>query len=295
LLPVTVRVEPLIYRLSDSTTRRLLAAEVSAAHFAPGPRLETQLSGGVFRRSNTSDELDWKGRATLGVRLPRRLSARARAERAPYLYTTSSLDTPVVVQTATALLHLEDPGGWVGEAAYQHQRFPDDNTIRTLYAWQLVPLVHQDAAELQGGYSFVTENADESRFVLALPVQPYPPGDARFNTTGRYAPYYTPIHVVTHSVIAAATLRPFRSIAVRLGGGYALHATEDAPAFVVSSGQVQQTLTPRDFSPWNLRGSLEIALTGRVTLSASGEHGRTAFYEWWTTGLQVTHRFRAVP
>jgi hypothetical protein len=54
-------------------------------------------------------------------------------------------------------------------------------------------------------------------------------------------------------------------------------------------------MTPRDFSPWNLRGSLEIALTGRVTLSASGEHGRTAFYEWWTTGLQVTHRFRAVP
>jgi len=295
LLPVTVRVEPLIYRLDDSTTRRLLAAEVSVAHFAPGPRLETQLSGGVFRRSISEQELDWKARATLGVRLPRRLTARVRAERTPYLYTTSSLDAPVVVQTGTALLHFEDPRGWLGEAAYQHQRFPDDNTIRTVYAWQLVPLMHENAAELQVGYSFVTENADESRFVLALPVQPYLPGDPRFSTTGRYAPYYTPSRTVTHSVIVAATLRPSRSTALRMGGGHALRATEDAPAFVVSSGQVQRTMTSRAFSPWNLRGSLEIALGGHATLSANGERGRTAFYDWWTTGLQVTHRFRAAP
>jgi len=295
LLPVTARVEPLIYRLDDSTTRKLLAAEVAISHFVPGPRLETQLAGGVFQRSNNEQELDWKGRATLGVRLPRHLTARVRAERTPYLYTTSSLDTPVVAQTATALLHVEDPRGWLGEAAYQHQRFPDDNTIRTIYAWQLVPLLHQDAAELQGGYSFVAENADESRFVLASPVQPFPPGDPRFDTAGRHAPYYTPSHVVTHSVIVAATLRPFRGTTVRMGGGYALRATEDAPEFVVSSGQVQRTMTRRDFSPWSLRGSLEIALSGHATLSANAERGRTAFYEWWTTGVQVTHRFRAVP
>ena len=285
LLPITARVEPLNYRLGDSTTRSLLAAEVAVAHFAPRLRLETQMAGGVLRRSDTADELDWTGRVALGVRLTRSLVARVRTERTPYLYTASSLDAPVVIQPTTALLHLEDPRGWLGEAAYQHQLFPDDNTIRTFYAWQLVPLLHRDAAEFQGGYSFVTEDADESRFVLASPVQPYPPNDPRFNFTGYYAPYYTPSDVIAHSVIMAATLRPSRTTSVRIGGGYALHATEDAPL----------TMTPRDFSPWNVRGSLESALTGRMTLSATGELGRTAFYEWWTTGLQVTRRFRSAP
>jgi tetratricopeptide (TPR) repeat protein len=295
LLPVTARVQPLNYRLADSTTRSLLAAEVAVAHFAPALRLETQLAGGVLKRSGSGDELDWTGRVALGVRLARSLVARVRTERTPYLYTESSLDVPVVARPTTALLHLENSLGWLGEAAYQHQGFPDDNAITTLYAWQLAPLLHRNAAEFQGGYSFVAENADESRFVLDRPVQPFPPDDPRFDFSGHYAPYYTPSHVITHSVIVAATLRPYRTTTVRMGGGYALHASEDAPAFAVSSGHVEMTMISRDFSPWNVRASVESALTGKMTLTASGELGRTAFYEWWTTGLQVTHRFRSSP
>lgn len=295
LMPVTVRVEPRRYRLGDSTTRRLWDGEVAVAHFAPALRLETELAGGVVQRSDRVEALDWKGRGALGVRLPQHLTLRVRAERTPYLYTTASLDTPVVVHTATGLLHWQDPRGWLGEAAYQQQRYPDDNMIRTAYAWQLAPLVYQRTAELQVGYAFAAEHADESRFVLALPAQPYPPGNPRFSTTGRYEPYYTPSHVVTHSAIAAVTVRPFGSTTLRLGGAYAFRATEDASAFVVSANQVQRSVTSRAFSTWNARSAIEIALGDGATLSATGELGRTAFYQWSAAGLQVTYRFGATP
>jgi hypothetical protein len=65
----------------------------------------------------------------------------------------------------------------------------------------------ESGCEFQAGYSFTAEDADESRFVLSSPAQPYPPGDPHFSTEGHYAPYYTPSHVVTHSVIAAAAVR----------------------------------------------------------------------------------------
>jgi tetratricopeptide (TPR) repeat protein len=292
LLPVSVRVEPTWYRLDDSTSRRILAADAAVSHFAPALRLETQLAGGMFQRSRRAEGTDWKGRAGVGVRLPRHVTLRVRAERAPYLYTLSSLDAPVIVRSGTALVHWQDPRGWLGEGAYQHQRFPDGNTIRTVYAWQLAPLVYRAMAELQAGYSFTTEHTDESRFVLASPTQPYPPGDPLFSTAGRYAPYYTPSNLVSHSVIAAAALRPSDRATLRVGATYALRATEEAPAFVVSLGQVQRTLTSRELSPWNARGSIDVMLSRDATLTATGEHGRTAFYEWSTAGLQITYRFR---
>ena len=295
LLPVTVRVEPTTYRVNGSTTRRVLAAEVAVAHFAPALRLDTELAGGVFQRSVSQGDPDWKGRVALGVRLPRHLTLRARAERTPYFGTTSSFDTPVIVGSGTLLLHWQDPRGWLGEAAYQQQRFPDDNTIRTVYAWQLAPLVYRAATELQAGYAFAAEHADESRFVLAVPTQPYVPGDPRFNMAGRYAPYYTPSHVVTHSVIAAAAVRPSRGTTLRLGGTYAVRATEDAPMFVAALGRVEQTMTSRVLSPWSTRASLDITLSRDLTLSATGERGRSAFYEWSTAGLHLMYRFRAAP
>jgi tetratricopeptide (TPR) repeat protein len=295
LLPFTLRVQPATYRVNDASTRRLMTAEVEMSHFAPASRLETQLAGGLVHRWNDSERAEWTARAAVGVRLPKHLTLRAKAERQPYFSTTSSLESRISVGSGTALLHWEDPQGWIGEVAYQHQRFPDDNSIRSAYAWQLAPLIHRPRAEFQGGYAFARENADDSRFVLAVPGQTVPVSDVRFNTTGRYSPYYTPSHLVSHSLIAATMLRPAPQVTLRVRGGRALHASEDAPGFLVSEGVLQRVYTPRTFSPWNAHGSVEIGLNRRTTFSATGEYGRTAFYTWWTAGVGVTTRFRTTP
>lgn len=292
ILPVSVRVEPMEYQLPTGTTRRLWSTEVAIANFFPAARLETEVAGGVLHRSEGVDAPAWQGRVVVGVRLTPDLALRGRIERAPYLYTTSSLDTPVMTQTAAALVHWNNPRGWLGEAAYQQQRFPDANSVVTTYAWLLAPLVHRDrGAEIQAGYAFATGNADQSRFVLANATQPYPPSDPRFSTAGQYVPYFTPSHLVSHSAIAAVALRPSSTITLRLGGAYPVRATDDAPRFVVSGTQVQLATYARTFSPWNARTSLEIALRDGLTIAATGELGRTPFYSWATADVQMTYRF----
>ena len=296
LFPVTVRVQPATYRLNaDTSPRRLMTAEVELSHFAPAARLEASVAGGLIQRWGGTKGSDWTGGAAVGVRLPGHVTLRARADRRPYFSTTASLGARILVQSETALVEWRDPRGWLGEAAYQHQRFPDDNSIQTIYAWQMVPLVHRPEADLQAGYAFSSENAAESRFELAQPVQPFPVTDIRFNTAGRYSPYYTPSHLVSHSLIASTTLRPRSRATFRLRGGRAVHAEEDAPAFFATQGLVQRLHSRRTFSPWNAHGSVELALSGRTTLSATGDYGRTAFYTWWTTGVGITTRFRTTP
>lgn len=213
-----------------------------------------------------------------------------------------------MVQTVTGLLHWGDTRGCLGEAAYQQEHYPDDNTIRSEYAWLLVPLVrhggldlhaaqvplaHQRSVEVQVGYALAASNANESRFVLAQPNQPYPPSDPRFSTAGSYVPYYTPGHLITHSAIAAFTLRPATGATFHLDGSYAVRATDDAPFFAVSGGQVLLSTYSRRFSPWKVRTSLNITRRNGLTLEPMGEIGRTVFYSWAAAGLQVTYSFKA--
>jgi len=290
LVPVTVHFEPAGYWPSGTATRKLWIADVTVADYIPSWHVETELAGGIIHRSYGVDAADWQGHALAGIRLTPSVALRARIERAPYLYTTSSLTTPVMTQAATGSLHLNSSRGWLGEAGYQVQRYPDANIVTSAYAWLLVPLVHRGGNEFQLGYAVSSDTADESRFVLVNPAQPYLPGDPRFSTAGQYAPYYTPNNLVAHSAIGALALRTSRTTTLRLNGSYAVRATEDAPVLVVSRGQVQRTFFPHGVTPWNARTSFEVAL-GSLTVAAIGDFGRTSFYSWATAGVQVTHRF----
>ena len=286
----TVRVQPTHY-WANSTTQTVGLAEVGFTHYLPAAHLETELDAGAVRRSQSADAWDWTGRAALGFRLPKHVTLRGRFDRTPYFHTISSLTTPVMVDTVAAVLHFGDVRGWLGEAAFEHQRYPDNNAIQTGYGWLLAPLIHRTAVEVQAGYAFADSNADSSRFVLAQPIQPFLPGDPRFNLAGIYSPYFTPLHQVTNSALVAFTLKAARKATFRVDGSYGFHATDDAPFFAASGGQAVLSTYPRRFSPWNARASLNITLREGVTLEPSAEMGRTAFYSWVAGGLQLTYHF----
>ncbi len=291
LASITVHATPSGYFPSNATSQNLWAADVSVANYAPAARLETEFGAGVLHRSFGTDALDWQGHARVGVRVVPALTIAVRAQRAPYLYTTASLVTPVMTQAAAALVQLNDPRGWLGEAAYERQRYPDANSVRTAYAWLLAPLVHRGGNEFQVGYAFASDDADQSRFVLANPTQRYLPADPRFDLTGRYVPYYTPDNLVSHSAIFALALRASPAATFRLGGSAAFHATDQQPGYFVTGGQVRFGSSLRTFTPWNAHTSVDIALGGALTLGVSAEFGRTAFYKWATAGIALTHRF----
>jgi len=196
-----------------------------------------------------------------------------------------------MVDTEAAVLHFGDVRGWLGETAYEYQRYPDNNAIQTGYGWLLAPLVHRRVVELQAGYGVAASNARSSRFVLAQPIQPFIPSDPRFDLSGLYSPYFTPRNQIINSGLAAFTLLPAGATSFRVDGSYGFHATDDAPFFAASGGQALLSTYPRTFTPWNVRVSLKITIREGLTLEPNGELGRTAFYSWVAGGVQLTYHF----
>lgn len=276
LTEVTARVQPARYR-ADDATRSVEAAELAMTHVAAKARLEAAIAAGAIRRSYGDSSWDWTGRASLGLRFPHHLTVRAQIERTPYFSTTSSLQTPVMVRSASGTVRRGgDLRGWLGELAYERDRYPDGNIVQTTYGWLLAPLVRRDDIGVQTGYGFSTSNADA----------------IRFSPDGRYVPYYTPRNLERHSLLVGVTLGNGRPATVRVDASYGVRATDDAPAFVIVNGQSVPETYRRTSSPWNVRASISLKLREGLMLEPKAEAGRTVFYSWATASLQLTYRLR---
>ena len=291
LVPVTVRVEPLAFRLPDERVRHLWSTEAGVGAYFPGARVEVDGAAGLLGRDSDLDALTWTGRAGVGVRAGTTVALRGRVERRPYLNTTASLNVPVMVLSTRGLINWTDPRGWLAEGGVDVQRFPDENVVRSVYGWLLAPVVHEPRGELQLGYAWGWANARESRFVLASPVQPVPPGNPAFDLSGQYVPYFTPDDQTTHSVTAAATIGASTRTNARLSGSYAIRAREDAPYFAVVNGVVTRLSYERTYWPWVGRATLTAPVNPRVRIGIGAEIGRTAFYQWASGDLHVTYTF----
>jgi hypothetical protein len=202
-----------------------------------------------------------------------------------------------MTNTGIAYAHLDDPRGWLGETAYQIRRYDDSNTLTSAYVWLLAPLVHSPDLSVRAGYSGSLQNSSESRFSLAHPKQPYTPGDSRFDLSGSYKPYYTPIDLQSHSAIGAANARLSPEVNFNANGAYAFHATESAPTLLVvttvspPSSVVQRLSHTRSFNPWNAHASLDFQSPSGFGLVASGDVFRTGLYSASAVSLALVYRF----
>lgn len=289
LTAVRARLQPSRYS-SDALATTIWTAETEVEHFAPKFRLETMVRGGVIRRElGTEGTVDWTSAAAVGVRPRRHVTIRLRSNRSPYLATPASLVTSVMTKALSGELHVNHQG-WLAETAFGRQYFPDDNAIRTAYVWVLAPLLRNAPVELQAGYAFAADHADETRFGPPASSSPTVPGQVS-QPAGAYSPYYTPAHVVKHSVIGGLTAKPAARAVVRLGWSYAVRATEDAPFLFDSAEGTQVAFFKRDFSSWDARGSIDFQGTDRTGVRVAAQLGRGAFYRWASVDIAVTHKF----
>ncbi|MBA3672737.1 MAG: hypothetical protein H0W68_12050 [Gemmatimonadaceae bacterium] len=271
------------YRSADSLSTSLRTASVSGSRYLPDSHMELEGMLGVANRAGATDAI---GRAAAGIRLPGHVALRVRGERDVYLYTLASLRVPVTTTTATVLLALDHPRGWLGEVAAQAQRYHDANVVRTGYAWLLAPVARGGAGVLQLGYGVSAQTADSSRYVFV-------PAANR----SVYSPYYTPKDVVVQSVLAAARLAVGPGATLRVNGSYGLHATQELPTitrFGANAAGVGGVLVRgsyhNSFSPWTARAAFEVAPSSRLTLSVTAEGAHTAFYSRGAFGMRVERR-----
>lgn len=290
---LAVRAMPQRYD-ADGREESVAAAEAEWRATWPRLRLETELAAGAVQRTFAPGP-DWTGTAAVRLRLPAGLAAHAAVERSPYFWTLGSLDTAVLTETARATLEW-DRSGWLGQAGYALQRFPDDNQVQTTFAWVLAPLAKRGPLRAGLGYGFNAQDAAASRFVPFTPTQQ--PGNRpplTGETEGRYLPYYTPEQLQAHSVIGSVSAGT-GAVTLSANGGYGVFATEQAPFAIATPGvgrgqPIQVGFAERRFHPWNARAAVNAALSRELTLVVEADHLRTAFYRSTTLGAGFTYRF----
>lgn len=276
LLTFAVRVNPLHFRFDESRSATAISVDAGFAHYAPAARLETRAFAGFVNRSYGGSWTEWTGRGSVKLRLPLNLFGEVRGERVPYLATLASLTDSIMSENGTAAVGLSSPGGWKGEAGYRLERFPDANTVRSAFAWLLAPVARDEESIFSIGYALGTQDSDETRF------------------DGRYDPYYTPGNVMSHSAIASMAIRASARTTITGHGAYAFKAWEDAPVVSLLPGVGNGRrieFVRRGFNPWDAHVTVSTALTDGLSVTASVDGMKTAYYQATTGGVGLTYRF----
>ena len=285
--PVTARFDTLRFE-TDEATRELWLGEVEVRHGSPRG-IEIAAAVGAVSAPDGGREATARGR--LAARPSPEVAIGVEVARAPYWWTTSSLDVSVL-PTTTRVFASVSGRGFDGEAAFERHAFDDDNAVTSAHAWLLVPLARRERRLLQAGYAFTVEDSKASRFELAHPGPLLGPAGSALDTRGRYVPYYTPEQRRTHAVLGAVAAGTRGGAWLRLSGSFAVRTTELAPEFVAAGGGITRVFVPRESHPWEARASLDVPIHDRLLLTVHGEAGRKAFYDWQRAAVSLTYRFR---
>lgn len=263
-------------RLHDVTGVAALAGTLSV----PAARLGIQLSAGALfgapapAGNTTTVVYD----AAAGINAGRGTTLRLRAVRERYTATAASIDTLLMGRTVELALDRSGAPGWAGELVARRMGFGDGNPVTTAYVWLLAPLSRSARHSLRAGYAVGWQDSEQSNWV---PATAGPVGAPPQQVPGRYAPYYTPHDVLTHSALLNAALA-LGSAWLLLDGAVGIRATEQAPVLIRTTPQPQEppelSFYERSFTPYRGGLSLVVPAGGSTSITATGAYSRTAHY-----------------
>lgn len=256
----------------------------------PGVGIEA-LGGAAGGRERGGD--GFVGSATLTVGLPADLELAAGGRRWSYEFTSTAVDTALLVETARLGLERSDPTGWSGAVGGRLDRFPDGNEVAHGWAWVLAPLWSDGRSAVRVGYGFEASDADSTRFARRPAAGPGGPGRGLFE--GVYDPYYTPEDVRVHNALAALQAALSPAVLLTVDGAVGVAAREEAPRLSATGGPTgpppEVVFEDRDYTPWRVRGGFTAELSPAATLRLDGGYRRDAFFETWHTTVRLDWLF----
>jgi hypothetical protein len=229
----------------------------------------------------------WHAQAGLG--LGAGISLRIRGARDRYLWTAASVDTLVLVRSYELAVDRAAAPGWAGELAARREDFGDANPVSTIYGWLLAPLSRSERQSMRVGYALGWQNAEYSNWVPAGQLPPAQPFAGR-QLPGRYAPYYTPKQVLTHSAVAAVS-RAVGASWLSMDGAVGVHATEQVPTLRedgAAAPALQVDFHQRRFTPFRAAIGWTRPLDDATSLTLGASYSRTAYYGLGSARLTIT-------
>jgi hypothetical protein len=271
-------------RVAPSTST--VAPGVTVNYGIPAARLDLAVSASTLVGGpGTGAPMLWDTRGQ--VRLDPSTVVRVGAARERYSWTVASLDTLVLARSYEIALDRRAAPSWAGELVARQESFGDGNPVRTAYGWVLAPLSTAAGHSVRVGYAAVWQDTERSTWVPADgPGYTVAPDGT---IPGRYAPYYSPHDLVTHSALGAAALA-VGAAWVKLDLAVGVHATEQAPRlrpslFGPTGAELQ--FDPRTFTPYRVGGEWSAPVYGSTSLVLGAAYARSAYYGLGTARLTI--------
>jgi hypothetical protein len=274
-------------RLNDVTGVVALAGTLAV----PAARLGINLSGGALfgatAPTGTGSSATLVYDAAAAFNAGQGTTLRLRAARERYTATAASIDTLLMAQTVELAVDRSGAPGWAGELLGRRVGFGDGNPVTTAYGWLLAPLSRSSTHALRAGYALGWQDSERSNWVPATAGAGGPPLQ---QVTGRYAPYYTPHDVVTHSALLNAAVA-VGSAWLLLDGAAGIHATETAPVLIRTAPLPQDPpalfFYERSFTPYRGGLSLIVPAGTQTSITAAAAYSRTAYYRMGSLRLAL--------
>jgi len=192
-------------------------------------KTDLEFSAGYFQASNYNGEMSWK--AKLVQKISPSFSLDAVTHKKPYQYTLASIENPFLYQVTDLGLNFDRKSRWLGRAAYQNQSFGDSNSIYTVYAWLLAPLVHKDNFLLKAGYAFSYADAEVNTFKPKQTTVIPPVLNTQID--GVYNPYFTPSKQTVHSLLASLDIKFSTMVSFSSNLNVGVYASAYQPSYFV--------------------------------------------------------------
>jgi len=294
---------------------QVLMANFSNRIVFPNTTSELGLTSGVFSNS-WSNELTPTWSVAFKQKTLHNLFLTAEAGQTPYLFTLASIGQNLMpISLATSLVK-ESGTGWSGKVTLQQWQFMDENSIRSMSSWVLVPLIQHPSLSLNIGYAFMMANADHNRFILEDPsIVPITFGEV---LPGVFDPYFTPQNQMVHAALAKVDINFSKKFRASLNSNIGLHATIDNPNIIYYGSPaanlpntpnmgnrpvsipdepsaefdgIYRILIPTKYFPIDITGRLIIELNNFVTLHTEWGYMSTIYFSSRTANVGLNWKF----
>jgi hypothetical protein len=255
-------------------------------------KTDLEFSAGYFQANNYNGEMSWK--AKLVQKISPSFSVDAATQKKPYQYTLASIKNPFLYQVTELGLNFVRKSRWLGRAAYQNQSFGDSNSVYTVYAWLLAPLLQKVKFSLKAGYAFSYADAEVNTFkpkqTTAIPPMQNTP------INGVYDPYFTPSKQTVHSLLASLDITFSRRVSFSSNLNVGVYANAYQPSYFVDRNGlgpffINKKYDNYSYTPVTLSAELKTNLSQNFIINTIYNYNSLIFFKSHFINLQIKYLF----
>ncbi|SDA41825.1 hypothetical protein SAMN03080617_00323 [Algoriphagus alkaliphilus] len=287
---------------SYSSGIALQIAQATNKFSIPKTNTSLLLRGGMAK-SSVWEGFSFTYGAEFRQKIPKNLELSLSADQEAYFFTLASLVDPIIPMSFRTSFGRETGNSWTGKISWQNTIFEDQNTVNTLGAWLLVPILKQAAFRIDFGYSLNFSNSKEVRFSEELPIRNTPKNtEIGAVIPGLYTPYFTPINQQVHGALGKVAINFSENIALSLTGNYGFSAKIDNPNMIffgstgmnpnapISNKDISLVLVETSYIPLDFNAVLNWEISPKSALLLTYAYQKTIFFD--SNSINLNYNFR---